>query len=551
MTTVNASQSTQTSAGGAPGPDVYRVRSGDTLTAIAQAHGVSLAALERANPDIHHPDLVRVGQAIHIPSRVAAPQDHPSTYTVRSGDTLSGIGAKLGVDWRVMAQANHIARPDLIKPGEVLRLGPSRTPASPAGGAATHPTRPSHASTGGAPAAPARHPSAPSTAGADGAVDLAHAHTSAAEVERLKGYESLRLNAYPDPGTGGAPWTIGYGHTGPDVHPGETITREKATSLLRGDLAGAEAEVRKDVKVPVSQDQFDALVSFQFNTGALGSSTLLHKLNAGDYAGAHAEFGRWVHGGAGQVMPGLVTRRAQEARLFGDHAPGATGRAPASPAPPSGPSSASRLSAGRLPDTKGLSAAQRYDLYKGVVEKDGSPAAKADLAQGKQVVLALRVDTNTHANGGSGTYDDRLVIVDGQTHQAHEYTASTDPISHYEGRYGQDVNHDGRLDLGRLADGTYAFHSSTYDGYAALKPSGAETVERDTNHDGVFDARDGAHRVQTAPGASLADYVHIGGRAFTGSAGCLTLPPGQHAAFFGALRSGTNIHLVMVNTNRL
>ena len=536
MTTVNASQSSQTTAGGAPEDHVYRVQSGDTLTAIAHAHGVSLAELERANPDIHHPDLIRTGQAIRIPSNATAPQRHPPTYTVHSGDTLSGIGRKLGVDWRLLAQANHISNADVIRPGEVLRLNALRTRPSP---------------TGGASATPTPQPSAPTTPTRTGAIDPAHARTSPSEVDRLKGYESLRLEAYPDPGTGGAPWTIGYGHTGPDVHPGETITREQAASLLRSDLSGAEAEVRRDVKVPVSQDQYDALVSFQFNTGALGSSTLLKKLNAGDYAGAQAEFGRWVHGGAGQVLPGLVTRRAQEARLFGDHAPSAATRTPPAPTPSPGPDPTSRLTAGRLPDTRGLSTAQRYDLYRGVIEADGSAAARADLANGKQVVLALRVDTNTHANGGNGTYDDRLVIVDGKTHQAHEYTASTDPISHYQGHYGQDVNHDGRPDLGRLADGTYAFHSSTYDGYAALKPSGDETVERDTNQDGVFDTRDGPNRIQTAPGASLADYVHIGGRGFTGSAGCLTLPADQHAAFFGALHPGFDIHLVMVNTDRL
>ena len=535
MTTVNASQSSQARAGGAPEPEVYRVRSGDTLSAIAQAHGVSLAELESANPDIHHPDLIRVGQAIHIPPRAGPPQSRPSTYTVRAGDTLSEIGVKLGVDWRVMAQANHLADPDAIRPGEVLRLAPARTPAAPSGGAAGARTPAS---------------SAPETATKGAAIDLAHAHASDAEVDRLKGYESLRLKAYPDPGTGGAPWTIGYGHTGVDVRPGQTITQAQAGALLRGDLSGAEAEVRADVKVPLGQDQFDALVSFQFNTGALGASTLLKKLNAGDYAGAQAEFGRWVHGGAGQVMPGLVTRRAQEAALFGDRAPKAAQSAP-KPSPAAAASPASSLAAGRLPDTRSLSAAQRYALYAGIVETDGSAAAKADLSAGRQVVLALRVDTNTHAHGGSGAYDDRLVIVDGRTHQAHEYVASTDPVSHYEGRYGQDVDHDGRLDLGRLADGTYAFRSGSYEGHAALKPSGAETVERDTNHDGVFDARDGAHRLQTAPGASLADYVHIGGRTFTGSAGCLTLPPDQHAAFFAALHSGTNIHLVMVNTHRL
>lgn len=98
--------------------------------------------------------------------------------------------------------------------------------------------------------------------------------------------------------------------------------------------------MRRNVKVPLSQGQFDALTSFTFNlgAGALASSTLLKKLNAGDCAGAQKEFGRWVHAG-GEVLQGLVRRRAAEAKLFGNNAPGGTVKPPSpTPTPPPPPS---------------------------------------------------------------------------------------------------------------------------------------------------------------------------------------------------------------------
>lgn len=132
----------------------------------------------------------------------------------------------------------------------------------------------------------------------------------------IKNAEGCVLSAYPDPGSGDDPWTIGYGHTGPDVHPGLTITQERAEQLLRSDLARFEAGVAQNAG-QCSQGQFDALVSFSFNLGlkALLGSTLLRLHKAGDYEGAAGQFGRWTHAG-GHVMPGLVRRRAAEAEMY-------------------------------------------------------------------------------------------------------------------------------------------------------------------------------------------------------------------------------------------
>lgn len=142
-------------------------------------------------------------------------------------------------------------------------------------------------------------------------------------LDLIKGFEGLRLTSYRD-STG--VWTIGYGHTGSDVHGGQTISRARAEQLLKNDTGWAQDAVRRLVKVPLSQGQFDALTSFTFNlgAGALGSSTLLKKLNAKDYAGAQKEFGKWVHAG-GVVLQGLVRRRAAEAKMFGNKAPSGSG----------------------------------------------------------------------------------------------------------------------------------------------------------------------------------------------------------------------------------
>lgn len=138
--------------------------------------------------------------------------------------------------------------------------------------------------------------------------------TSNPAVEIIKQFEGLRLETYQCPA--GIP-TIGYGHTGPDVVCGMTITAEEAERLLRDDLRRFERRVQQLVTVPMTQGQFDALVSFAFNVGlgALERSTLLKRLNAEDYAGAATEFDHWTKA-AGRELPGLVRRRRAERQLF-------------------------------------------------------------------------------------------------------------------------------------------------------------------------------------------------------------------------------------------
>lgn len=135
-------------------------------------------------------------------------------------------------------------------------------------------------------------------------------------IALIKQYEGLRLTTYKD--AVGIP-TIGYGHVENPVPPGgtRTITAEAAEQFLRDDLQRFEHEVNNMLTVEVTQNQFDALVSFAFNLGPanLKSSTLLRKVNSGDVNGAADEFLKWNHAG-GQVLAGLTARRNAEKTLF-------------------------------------------------------------------------------------------------------------------------------------------------------------------------------------------------------------------------------------------
>ncbi|MDV0895538.1 lysozyme, partial [Enterobacter cloacae] len=141
--------------------------------------------------------------------------------------------------------------------------------------------------------------------------------TSEKGVALIKEFEGCKLTAYQD---SVGVWTIGYGWTQPvdgkPIRAGMTIKQETAERLLKTGLVSYESDVCRLVKVGLTQGQFDALVSFTYNLGArsLSTSTLLRKLNAGDYATAADEFLRWNKAG-GKVLNGLTRRREAERAL--------------------------------------------------------------------------------------------------------------------------------------------------------------------------------------------------------------------------------------------
>lgn len=174
---------------------------------------------------------------------------------------------------------------------------------------------------------------------------------SAAGLQAIREHEALRLYAYPDPASplakatpltrwgfepasdllnglplafqslSGRPWTIGYGTTtypdGSTVDPSDVCTEGRADIWLRVTVDRLTRSVLGKVTVPINQPMLDALVSLAYNIGigAFSSSTLLRRLNAGEYVEAQAEFRKWVRA-QGQVLAGLVKRREREAEWF-------------------------------------------------------------------------------------------------------------------------------------------------------------------------------------------------------------------------------------------
>jgi LysM repeat protein len=351
MTAVSLNTQSSVSGSGGGRSNDYVVRTGDSLSSIAEKHGVSLDALIRANPQITNPNLIRPGQEVTLPAGAAA---EPRSYTVEAGDNLSSIGAEFGVSWQSIAQANRLSNPNLINVGQELQI--------PGGGA------------------------------------------------------------------------------------------------------------------------------------------------------------------AGRPAPAMATDTATT--------PGAT---------------ATGQATGVLPSTKGMSEAQKFELYSGYVNAYGDAQAKADLAGGKQVILGLRTETSLNANGGKGAYDDRVVVLQ-KGGKVQEFAANTEPSAQYDGRYGADFNGDGRKELGRIAEGTVTFQKSTSSSLGnVLRPTESHAIQRDTNHDGRIDDSDAKGKGVSTDNSFL---FHAGGNSNTGSAGCQTLKPGDFQAFWNGLGGQKAFNYVLVNVDR-
>jgi lysozyme len=138
--------------------------------------------------------------------------------------------------------------------------------------------------------------------------------TSPAGIEAIKRFEGCVLSTYR---CAAGVCTIGYGHTGPDVSEGMTWTAARADAALVLDLQRFEKAVHDAVDEPMTQGQFDAMVSLAFNIGtdAFARSTLVKRFNAGDTLGAAAQFVVW-HNVAGKLNPALLDRRARELWMF-------------------------------------------------------------------------------------------------------------------------------------------------------------------------------------------------------------------------------------------
>ena len=155
------------------------------------------------------------------------------------------------------------------------------------------------------------------------ALRVPSSEVSEAGIRLIKNFEGCarrlsdgRYQAYPDPGSGGAPWTIGWGATGRGIGPDTIWTQAQCDERLQTDVARHAREVAQAIgDTPTSQNQFDALVSFHYNTGAIARATLTRLHRAGHFHEAAAEFHRWKYA-SGKVLKGLENRRSAEAALY-------------------------------------------------------------------------------------------------------------------------------------------------------------------------------------------------------------------------------------------
>ena len=179
--------------------------------------------------------------------------------------------------------------------------------------------------------------------------------------------------------------------------------------------------------------------------------------------------------------------------------------------------------------TAGMNEQEKFDHYKALIEKSGGRFNP----NGPNIV-GVRTPTNTNTNRGGGSYDDTFAVITmrGGRPSVQEFRGNTEPAGNYRGRYGEDVDRNGRLDQGQLRPGFYEYASSSYRGGPALRMRGDSVVDRDTNGDGTFGNDGGA---SSRGGASM--LFHRGGNNTTGSAGCQTMPPAEFDRFMGALRN--------------
>lgn len=230
------------------------------------------------------------------------------------------------------------------------------------------------------------------------------------------------------------------------------------------------------------------------------------------------------------------------------------------PPPPNAAGSGQKMT---LPDTSKMTSTEKYLLYENLAVQRGAARAERELAEGRRIILGIRVITNTHANDGLGLYDDRFVVLLRDTAGKHaaEFQGNTEPAAFYEDvgdartsrngtAVGVDVDGDGRRDLGCIPVGVYTYYKSQSKKFGdVLRSRGAITSLRDSNHDGFFDARDSVHP-DLQNGLDVNDFLfHAGLPDRTGSAGCQTFPPDEYRRFWGVLEGQEEFLYVLIDAS--
>lgn len=348
--------------------------------------------------------------------------------------------------------------------------------------------------------------------------------------------EAIVLASYND-GTG--TMTIGAGHTaaaGPPVpRSGMTISLTEAINIYRNDLAKTENQVQSAVRAVLSQHQFDALVSWHFNTGAISSATLTRKLNTGDVAGAAAEFARW-NKSKGKVLEGLIARRERETAVFlngdygnpkvrvleskggpeeiftGDQIEALLGGAVNSEDEQSTEELLTNPISQLLPLHRPK---QTIGITKAVLQKfhDLIPVDGRDDAV---AVLAVRgYYLNTMGKEGAndrGVYDDAIFVV--EPDGIHNFNGNTDP-----GRFARGIAKLKSRQAVRYRPGPHGFSRKNGPYPAFRQDSNCAVIRDETGED------------TDSPAGRFWINLHRGGITTTSSLGCQTVPPHQWNEF--------------------
>lgn len=581
--TIPTGRSSAPNQTGSQGNSQYVVRRGDTLSEIAARNGIDLGRLIKANVQIQNPNRIYPGQVINVPGRQAStpaptpprstpaptPTPAPSRPTTPAPprvDTTAPVGA---IPRTGNAFIDSIAA-DAIRSQRTTGVPASVTIAQAileSGWGRSALTRQANNYFGIKGTGPAGSVTMRTREVFNGREVYVNAqfrkYNSAAESFADHAQFFIRNPRY----------ATAMRHTNDafrfaaEIHKAGYATDPNYTNLLHRlmreyDLTRFDAIARSGSGAPSQPPAAPAPTPAPSAPPTAG--TREHRVRVGDtLSGIAQQYGTTVaalqRANPSITNPNLIYP-GQRIVIPGS---GSTGSSRPAPAPSTPPTAGSPTPPTRgLPRTEGMTNAQKFALYANYIERHGSAQAKADLAAGRTVILGLRVSTNTRANGGEGVYDDRIVTLrrlpNGQF-QVTELRANTEPGSQYEDGWsgrsrrpmGVDSNRDGRLDLGRLVDGTHEYMRANVgplfgptqpDGNNILMPTTSRPVVRDTNHDGVFDERD--RNRNSFEGRTM--YFHRGGTTNTYSAGCQTMPQSEFNRFWDSLGNQQRFQYVLV-----
>jgi len=565
----------------------YVVRQGDTLSAIAARNNIGLEQLVRANTQIQNPNRIYPGQVINLPGRQAAapaparpnpsrpnpmpsrptpPPSQPAPPAPPRVDATAPVGA---IPRTGNAFIDSIAA-DAIRSQRMTGVPASVTIAQAileSGWGRSELTRQANNYFGIKGTGPAGSVTMRTREVINGRETYVNAqfrkYNSAAESFADHAQFFIRNPRY----------ATAMQHTNDafrfaaEIHKAGYATDPNYTKLLHGimrqyDLTRFDAIARNGNGTPAPPPAAPAPAPAPSTPPAAG--TREHRVRVGDTLSRIAQQYGTTVAALQRANPGITNPSLIYPGQRIVIPSSANGSQPTpTPAPSTPPTSGSPAPPSRgLPRTEGMTTAQKFALYASYIERYGSAQAKADLAAGRVVILGLRQETNTRANGGQGVYDDRIVTLrklpNGQF-QVTELRANTEPSSQYEDGWsgrtrspmGIDSNRDGRLDLGRLVDGTHEYVRANVgtkfgpiqpDGNNILMPTTSRPVVRDTNHDGVFDERD--RNRNSFEGQTM--YFHRGGTTNTYSAGCQTMPQSEFNRFWDSLGNQQRFQYVLV-----